>query len=147
IRNMECLAVIDPVAKAVVWVNGERWQRQHEARVMPNGHVLLFDNRSREGRSRVVEYDVVDDEIVWSYSAEDFFSKGTGAQQLLPNGNVLVTESQKGRVFEVTREGRVVWEFWNPSLMEDGETIVRVTRAIRLPYDYFDAEFARGLPE
>ncbi|MFH1690640.1 MAG: arylsulfotransferase family protein [Candidatus Eisenbacteria bacterium] len=145
IRNMDCLAVIDPDEGTVVWANVGRWQRQHEARVTPDGRVMLFDNRKFDGKSRVIEYDVVADEIVWSYAAENFFSQGTGAQQLLPNDNVLVTESQKGRVFEVTREGRVVWEFWNPSLMEDGETIVRVTRAFRVPYDYFEREFGRTL--
>ena len=43
-----------------------------------------------------------------------FFSAVQGAAQALPNGNVLVTESTKGRVFEVTRDGEIVWEFWNP---------------------------------
>ncbi len=141
IRNMDCLAVIDPGDRKVIWANTGRWQRMHEARVLPNGHLMLFDNRKFDGWSRVVEYDVVADEIVWSYEEDGFFSRGTGAQQLLPNGNVLITESQKGRVFEVTRDGEVVWEFWNPSRLEEGEAIVRVTRASRLPYDYFDPGF------
>jgi outer membrane protein assembly factor BamB len=145
VRNMDCLAVIDPDLRSVVWANTGEWQRMHEARVIPNGHLMLFDNRKFDGWSRIVEYDVLSDEIVWSYEEDNFFSRGTGAQQLLPNDNVLVTESQKGRIFEITRDGRVVWEFWNPSLLEDGETIVRITRAFRVAYDYFDPEFAEGL--
>jgi hypothetical protein len=145
IRNMDCLAVIDPEERSVVWVSRGRWQRQHEARVTPAGNVLLFDNRTFDGRSRVVEYDVVSDEVVWSYSDEDFYSLGAGAQQLLPDGNVLVTESQKGRLFEVTPDGRVVWEYMNPRRIKDGRTIVRFARAYRVPYDYFEGDFGEAL--
>jgi hypothetical protein len=142
IRNMDCLAVLDPERRRIVWVDRGRWQRQHEARVTPSGHVLLFDNRKFDGRSRVVKYDVIDREIVWSYSDEGFYSLGSGAQQLLSNGNVLITESQKGRIFEVTNDGRIVWEYLNPRRTDDGKTIVRLTRAYRVPYDYFQGAFA-----
>lgn len=145
IRNMDCLAVVDPDERGIVWVSRGPWQRQHEARVTPSGRVLLFDNRTFDGRSRVVEYDVQGDEIVWSYSDEDFYSLGAGAQQLLPNGNVLITESQKGRIFEVTHDGRVVWEYVNPRRINDGRTIVRFTRAYRVPYDYFGDRFGATL--
>jgi hypothetical protein len=145
IRNMDCLAVIDPDERAIVWANRGRWERQHEARVTPSGHVLLFDNRTFDGQSRVVEYDVANDEIVWTYSDEDFYSLGAGAQQLLPNGNVLITESQKGRLFEVTPSGQVVWEFINPRRLERGRLIVQFTRAYRVPYDYFEGDFGEVL--
>jgi hypothetical protein len=145
VRHLDCLAVIDPDSSKVVWANRGRWQRQHEARVTPEGTIMIFDNRKRDGQSRVVEYDAVDDEIVWSYTAPDFFSRGTGAEQLLPNDNVLITESEKGRVFEITREGDVVWEYWNPSRLGGGDTIVRITRAFRLPAAYFEGAFAEYL--
>ncbi len=35
-------------------------------------------------------------------------------QQRLPNGNTLITGSSGGRIFEVTRDGEIVWEFFNP---------------------------------
>jgi hypothetical protein len=53
----------------------------------------------------------------WTYAAPDresfssFFISGV---QRLPNGNTLVCSGKQGRFFEVTREGKVVWEFWNP---------------------------------
>jgi len=147
VRNMSCLAVIDPDSSKVVWANRGRWLRQHEARVTPGGHVMLFDNRTSDGQSRVVEYDVVDDEIVWEYTEPGFFSRGSGAQQLLPNGNVLITESGKGRVFEITGDGRVVWEFLNPRMLARQGTIVRITRAFRLSRGYFEGEFAEYLEQ
>ncbi|HEX6013018.1 MAG TPA: hypothetical protein VFY87_14695, partial [Geminicoccaceae bacterium] len=43
-----------------------------------------------------------------------------GGQQLLPNGDVLVVETQGGRVLEVARGSgnRIVWEYVN--LQEEG---------------------------
>ena len=72
--------------------------------------------------SRVLELDPVRREIVWSFEGdppESFFSKRRGSNQRLPNGNTLICESEKGRVFEVDTQGELVWEFWNPEVRED----------------------------
>jgi len=51
----------------------------------------------------------------WSYSAGDeFFSAFISGAQRLPNGNTLICSGAPGRLFEVTREGRVVWDYRNP---------------------------------
>ncbi|MFT5290561.1 MAG: hypothetical protein ACI8PQ_001032 [Planctomycetota bacterium] len=53
----------------------------------------------------------------WSYgAAEDqrFFSPFVSGTQRLPNGNTLICAGVEGRVFEVTTEGRMVWDFQNP---------------------------------
>ena len=64
-------------------------------------------------------------------SPEKFFSALIGSNQRLPNGNTLITESDKGHVFEITREGKIVWEFYNPNINMEAkkrETIYRMTR-------------------
>lgn len=92
----------------------------HHATLLPNGNVQIFDNGSErpEGsRSRVVEVDLKTGKIVWQYAAKgsnSFFSYRQGAAQRLPNGNVMVTSTQQGHLFEVTPSGEVVWEFVNP---------------------------------
>ena len=56
-------------------------------------------------------------EPVWSYVAaepESFFSGFISGCQRLPNGNTFVCEGASGRLFEVTPEGRLVWEYVNP---------------------------------
>jgi hypothetical protein len=40
-----------------------------------------------------------------------------GNAQRLPNGNTLITESSFGRIFEVTKNGKIVSEYVNPSLV------------------------------
>jgi outer membrane protein assembly factor BamB len=90
--------------------------------MLPNGNLMVFDNGYSRGWSRVVEYDPSSGEIVWEYKASDpyeFFSRGRGSCQRLPNGNTLITESAKGRVFETTPDGKLVWEFMNPSRQLD----------------------------
>jgi hypothetical protein len=54
---------------------------------------------------------------VWSYIApkrEDFFSFFISGAQRLPNGNTLICSGQQGRLFEVTNDHRIVWEYLNP---------------------------------
>jgi hypothetical protein len=51
----------------------------------------------------------------WSYSEpERFFSAFISGAQRLSNGNTLICEGAKGRVFEITPAGEVVWDFWSP---------------------------------
>jgi len=66
----------------------------------------------------VVELDPVTKRIVWEYKRKDFFSLKRGASQRLKNGNTLITESDKGRVFEITPDGVIVWEFYSKSVKE-----------------------------
>ncbi|MCZ6597282.1 MAG: aryl-sulfate sulfotransferase [Planctomycetota bacterium] len=54
-------------------------------------------------------------EAVWSYSDKgNFFSAFISGAQRLPNGNTLICSGAPGRVFEVTPEKKIVWDFLNP---------------------------------
>jgi hypothetical protein len=86
--------------------------------------------------SRVIEFNPVTLDIVWEYvnvvdctgpvCAEGtpgtmnrkFFSPFLSSAQRLKNGNTLITEGIKGRVFEVTVEGEVVWEHFPTSELQ-----------------------------
>ncbi len=53
----------------------------------------------------------------WSYTAPDkssFYSAFISGAQRLGNGHTLVCSGVDGRIFEVTREGAIVWEYLNP---------------------------------
>jgi hypothetical protein len=69
----------------------------------------------------VLEIEPPERRIVWEYRAEpaeDFWSPVGSGNQRLPNGNTLICAmnwDETGRVFEVTPEGQIVWEFWNPA--------------------------------
>jgi hypothetical protein len=87
----------------------------------------------------VVELDPISGAIVWEYMAEfpeDFFSYARGSAQRLADGNTLISESDNGRVFEVTRGGEVVWIWLNP--VEKKGHRETVYRMMRLPEDLLD---------
>ncbi len=54
---------------------------------------------------------------VWIYKAPDsvsFWSSFISGAHRMPNGNTFINEGAKGRFFEVTKEGKIVWEYLNP---------------------------------
>jgi hypothetical protein len=144
IRELDTVAVLDPGARRVRW----RWgpghiERQHHPSVTDAGTVLLFDNGRRRGWSRVVEVDPATAQVVWEYRAtppESFFSFSRGAAQRLPNGNTLITESDAGRVMEVTPAGEVVWELLGPRVPAAAGRPPRraaIYRLRRMPADWW----------
>jgi hypothetical protein len=133
-RTLDSIAIVDPDAGVVRW----RWgagalEEQHDPSLLDDGHILVFDNGTRRKFSRVVELDPLTRSIVWEYrdlGAVPFYSSWGGAAQRLLNGNTLITESDEGRVFEVTRGGETVWSYMNPDDGPGGKraTIYRMTR-------------------
>jgi Arylsulfotransferase (ASST) len=133
---------------------------QHNAHFIPKGlpgagNLMVFDNGGASGygrptpvapngsaifarpTSRVLEIDPVALKLVWSYNAPAFFATNISGAQRLPNGNTLVTEGPDGRIFEVTREGTIVWEYVFPLFAGAGARPTNsVYRAYRLPYDW-----------
>ncbi len=129
VREMDVVAVVDASTAAVVWALSGQWHRQHDPTILDNGHILLVDNLGHGGMSKVVEIDPFTQRIVWAYestSERPFSTLIGGLNQRLANGNTLITESDTGRAFEVTRDGRIVWEFHNEARTGDDNELVAV---------------------
>ena len=133
---------------------------QHHAHFIPKGlpgagNLLVFDNGGASGygvgtsvaptgsgifaraNSRVLEIDPVTLALVWSYVAPaQFYSSNISSAQRLPNGNTLITEGAPGRVFEVTADGTIVWEYMSPFFGDGPRPSNAVYRAYRVPYDW-----------
>jgi hypothetical protein len=107
--------------------------QQHTPVELDNGNILIFDNGNfRHGMStpfsRVIEVDPRTKQVEWEYADEmrsSFFSPYMGAAQRLRNGNTHITESSTGRLFEVTPDGQVVWEYVIPYFAEYPEAAAR----------------------
>lgn len=123
LRNVHLILILDQDSREVTWSWGPgELQFPHMPTMLPNGHILVYDNGVWSGNSRVIELDPVSGEMVWLFQGdppESFFSKRRGSNQRLPNGNTLIAESDKGHVIEVTEQGEIVWEFWNPELKDN----------------------------
>jgi hypothetical protein len=122
-RNISTLVRIDRKTRTIAWrLGAPPLAGQHGPTLLPNGHILLFDNgphRLDESFpfSRVIEIDPASQSIVWKYQEArpfNFFSPRISSAQRLPNGNTLINEGNFGRMFEVTTDGGVVWEYVNP---------------------------------
>jgi hypothetical protein len=88
--------------------------------------ILFYDNGSLErGFSRIVEYRIneidMTAEIIFEFdglqTGDWWFSEFFGDVDHLENGNILVTAGQhdleqESRIFEVTREGEIVWNLF-----------------------------------
>jgi hypothetical protein len=132
---------------------------QHHAHFIPKGlpgagDLMVFDNGGASGygnpspvaldgqnifarpTSRVLEIDPVTLKLVWSYTSPTFFATNISGAQRLPNGNTLVTEGPSGRVFEVTTDGVIVWEYIFPMFTAAARPTNSVYRAYRLPYGW-----------
>ncbi|MFC1634059.1 aryl-sulfate sulfotransferase [Planctomycetota bacterium] len=102
--------------------------------------------------SRVVEFNPITMDLVWEYkqqhptedldadgdikgSERKFVSARISGAQRLENGNTLICEGRTGRVFEVTPEGDMVWEYISPYTGPIDAQVPRnnVYRAYRVP--------------
>jgi Arylsulfotransferase (ASST) len=151
IRNLNLLIVFDPDTRVVKWAQTGPWLRQHDPDFMPDGRIMVFDNRNDDaggrllGGSRLLAIDPVSREVETLYEgteSEPFFTAGRGKAQQLDNGNFLITETQFGRVLEATPDGEIVWSFVNRF---DADRIVHVNGATRYPESYgrFDRSACR----
>jgi hypothetical protein len=131
---------------------------QHHAHIIPKGlpgagNLLVFDNGGASGygfanpnapdgsgsfaraNSRVLEINPVTLELVWSYAGPRFYSSNISGAQRLPNGNTFITEGASGRLFEVAKEGKIVWEYIYP-VFGGTPPSNNVYRGYRLPYGW-----------
>jgi hypothetical protein len=137
---------------------------QHHPHIIPKGlpgagNLMVFDNGGSAGygapnpvapegvntltrfSSRVIEFNPVTFEKVWEYAlpgraAYQFFSRNVSSAQRLPNGNTMITEGADGRLFEVTAENEIVWEYVMPYFEAGANAFPRTYRAYRVPYDW-----------
>lgn len=155
--------------------DGQRLFYQHDVRWIPDGwqgagNLSIFNNgRDRpegpwssvdewtppllpNGRYALAEAQPYGPEaLAWRYTADEptrFFAPFISGAHRTPNGNTMICDGTRGRLFEVTREGRVVWDYRNPfsghvrnedgSMPQPGleDSPYAVFRATRIPADH-----------
>ncbi len=153
-----------PELQHLGWIIGQHHVHMIPKGLPGAGNILIFDNGgwagydvpnpgSPTGRyaalrdySRVLEIDPTNYQILWQYTpkeaghtipldAQRFYSGFISGMQRLPNGNTMIIEGSNGRVFEVTAEHELVWEFICPYVNER-MNMNMVYRAYRVPYEW-----------
>ena len=155
------------------WIIGQHHAHMIPRGLPGEGHIMIFDNGGQAGYglpnemspwgaeccrrdySRVLEIDPVSREIIWQYTPKEagfivplnssrFYSPFISSAQRLPNGNTLITEGGGGRLFEITPDYEIVWEYISPYFGGGNYTgharfsgqFNHVYRAYRVPYSY-----------
>lgn len=138
------VAVLGIPGKKIVWAARGEWAGQHEARLLPDGDLMVADSPDDKD-SRVQEIDMSSSTVVWSYGGgtdQPFASMMRLSARRLPNGNTLLTESDAGRLIEVDQAGTVVWEYTNPPRAgQDGAYIPVIASAQRIEARALDQSF------
>ena len=124
LRNRHMLIVVDPVTHDVKWHQTGPWIRQHDPDFTARGTISVFNNNldltptgTIFGGSNIIEINPVTRVSNIKYGSgpdQPMYSGSFGKHQILEmttGENILITESEAGRVLEVDAEGEIVWEF------------------------------------
>lgn len=142
LRNLNLVLVLDSETLAIKWSMTGPYLRQHDPDFLPNGRISVFDNRrdgaggERLGGSRILQIDPLSHRVEVRYprgAGDAFYTATMGDHQYLGNGNLLVTESESGRAFEIAPSGDIVWSYVN---RWDETSAAQIGRAIRVPKSY-----------
>lgn len=149
--------------KELGWIIGQHHVHLIPKGLPGEGNILIFDNGGWAGYgasnpnsatgnknvlrdySRILEINPITLKIVWQYTPKEagfvhpvdssrFYSPFISSAQRLPNGNTLITEGSDGRIFEITKDYEIVWEYISP--YDSGDNLNMVYRAYRVPYEW-----------
>lgn len=149
-RNLNQIWVLDGKDSHIKWVGNGATLGQHDPDFRSDGTITVLDNRplepirkvggypGRKGGSRIVALRPGDagHSVPFASSPEHpFYTPYRGKHQFMPNGNLLIAETDAGRAFETTAGGEIVWEYVNGW---DETRVGWITGAERYPVGYGD---------
>lgn len=137
LRSVDLVFVMDPDTLKVKWWRQGQTRRQHDPDWGRDGNIIVFNNNMHRDYSSIVEIDpkTYQGKVLLDGKKYNFYSHIQGKHQEMPGGGILITSPQQGRVFEVDRKGKVVFEFLN--VYDDKNRSLSVSEAKSLPLDYF----------
>jgi hypothetical protein len=149
LRDINAVMVFNPDTLKIKYLSIGKVVRQHDPDFIDGDSISIFDNNtvapeSQSPQSRIVVLSTMNEQVQVIYPGSDkqpFFTAIMGKHQWLPNGNMLITESVKGRAFEIDPEGELVWEYFN---VVDKGLLAMVDEAQRLPSFFTQAFFKEG---
>ncbi|MBI1252101.1 MAG: hypothetical protein GC189_11580 [Alphaproteobacteria bacterium] len=128
LRNTNQIWVVDRTTHQIKWRFLGPMVHQHDADFQADGTITLLDNRpmgdptaengwrGEMGGSRILRINPADrtfDVLYHSDRRNAFYTAFRGKHQLLENGNILIAETDGGRVIEIAPDDEVVWSFIN----------------------------------
>ncbi len=133
---MNLIFVVDPRSLKVKWWRHGLARRQHDPDWNARGTITIYNNNMHRGYSSIIEVDPrsMERRTLIDGADYDFYTWHRGKHEELPDGTMLITSPEQGRVFEVAPDGTVTFDFHNSFREERGP--LSVSEARFLPPDY-----------
>jgi len=173
LRNISAIIIFSEKDRKVKYVDMGGYVRQHDPDFIDGNTISIFDNHNTSNipdfttkrrsisdnkhiastsennihKSRIVIKSFADKRSFVYYEGNKkhpFYTSMMGKHQWLPNGNLLITETLKGRAFEIDPKGNIVWEYFN--IVKKGYIGI-ISEAQRLPVQYTKAFFDKKVQE
>ncbi|WP_282608357.1 arylsulfotransferase family protein [Pelagibius sp. Alg239-R121] len=142
-RTTNLVFVLDPDSLKIKWWRVGPWDRQHDPDWNPDGTISVFSNNERGvGKySNIISINpqTYEFQTLVDGSNYDFRSSFNGMHQITDRGSVLISSGLQGRLFEVDRNGEVIFDFVN-SYSWEHQRALRVSEARYLERDFFSFE-------
>jgi hypothetical protein len=123
LRNMSLIALYRPSTGRILWTRAGPWSAQHDVSILDDHRIMVFDNhvswgaagRRVDGNSRLLIYDFATDRLT-SPLADTFARRGIltatqGRATPLPNGDVMVEETERGQLMRIAPDGSLRWRY------------------------------------
>ena len=139
LRNLNLVGVVDPDTKELKWWKIGPWHRQHDPHFAADGRILVYNNDMNFGPSQILAVNPASQEVEVVFEGSEaapFYSWRRGKFQALEDGRLLITESERGRVFMVDAEGEMIFEYNN---IYDETYNGVLSAAFFLPPGFFEA--------
>lgn len=125
LRNLSLVMLYRPSTGRVLWKQVGPWSMQHDVAIMDDHRISVFDNNWRfaapegevDGVNRVPVYDFSTGQVSYPYATalqkHGIATRAQGRQQIMPNGDILIEETEAGRLIRMTPDGTVRWQYLN----------------------------------
>jgi len=156
-RRLNLVMVVSPKTWKIRWWRIGPWLRQHDPEFRKGGTIVVFNNNIYANVafgedlgqttgpteltvpriSNVLAMDPASGShsvLYGSRPGQEMLSVIRGKVDLTPENELLITESDGGRVFQVDENGEIVWEYIN---RYDDDEVAEVTEARVYGPDYF----------
>jgi hypothetical protein len=123
LRNLSLLMLYRPSSRRVLWSRVGPWAMQHDIAIVDDHRISVFDNHWRfaapegevDGTNRILIYDFATGQVREGWSAamrrHAIATRAQGRQLPMPNGDLIVEETERGRLLRLAPDGSVRWRY------------------------------------